>query len=101
MNRITFCSSEPPPRFAVFRPWGTVAVIGFGGRHCRRRSLSVTLSAMRAALITLGVLVAVALVAMFGTIQAMEKGSPAAQYKVHLAGTSTNCAIRVTWPITN
>ena len=44
---------------------------------------------------------AVALVAMFGTIQAMEKGSPAAQYKVHVAGTSTNCAIRVTWPITN
>jgi hypothetical protein len=38
--------SRPPQTavtLAVFRPWRTIAVRGFGGRHCRRRSLSVTL----------------------------------------------------------
>jgi type II secretory pathway pseudopilin PulG len=56
---------------------------------------------MRVVLIVVGILVAVALVAMFGTIQAMEKGSPAMQYKVMLSGATTNYALRVTWPTTN
>lgn len=56
---------------------------------------------MRLALIVLGILAAVALVAMFGTIQAMEKGSPPTQYRVVLSDSSTNYGIRVTWPITN
>jgi hypothetical protein len=38
---------------------------------------------------------------MFGTIQAMEKGSPPTQYRVVLSDSSTNYGIRVTWPITN
>src|SRR5438105_10046400 len=56
---------------------------------------------MRAAFTVLAILVAVALVAMFGTIQAMEKGSPPMQYRVILPGSSTTYGIRVTWPITN
>jgi len=55
---------------------------------------------MRLALI-LVTLAAVALIALFGMIQAMEIGSPPMQYRVVLSGSSTNYGIRVTWPITN
>jgi hypothetical protein len=63
--------------------------------------LFVLLSVMRPALIVLAMLVAVALVAMFGTIQAMETGTPPMQYRVVLTGPSTNYGIRLTWPVTN
>ncbi len=56
---------------------------------------------MRAALIVLALLVGVALVAIFGTIEVMESGTPAMQYRIWLAGGSTNCGVRVTWPVTN
>jgi hypothetical protein len=54
---------------------------------------------MRLVVITLTFLAAVALVAMFGTIQAMDKASPPAQYRVVLSGSSTNYAICLTWPV--
>src|SRR5260221_5351691 len=44
-----FCSSEPPPTLAVFCVWRNFTVSGFGDCHCRRRSLSVTLAAMKLA----------------------------------------------------
>ena len=37
-----FCSSEPPPRLPFSAPAMILCGIGFGGRHCPRRSLSVT-----------------------------------------------------------
>jgi hypothetical protein len=56
---------------------------------------------MRTVFMVLAILVALALVAMFGTIRAMEKGSPPTQYRVILSGSTTNYEIRVTWPATN
>jgi len=56
---------------------------------------------MRSVLIVLASLAAVALVAFFGTIQAMEKGTPPMQYRVVLPRSSTNYGIRTTWPVTN
>jgi hypothetical protein len=57
---------------------------------------------MRAALAMMGVAVAVAVTAHFGIIWAMEKGSPAVQYRVFIATEGpTNYVIRVVWPHTN
>ena len=64
------------------------------------RALSLALSAIRPILIIVVMLALVGLVAMFGTIQAMEKGNPPMQYRVLLSG-ATNCGVRVTWPVTN
>jgi hypothetical protein len=55
---------------------------------------------MRSVLIIVAILGA-AVIALFGTIQAMEKGSPPLQYRLLLSGSATNYEIRVTWPITN
>lgn len=56
---------------------------------------------MRVAFVVLAILVGVGLIVMFGTIRAMEKGVPAMQYRISFAGGSTNCTVRVIWPVTN
>ena len=57
---------------------------------------------MRAALAMLVILAAIALTLFFGTIQAMEKGSPSAQFQIFVTNDQpTNCAVRVIWPSTN
>jgi hypothetical protein len=56
---------------------------------------------MRAVLATVAVFVGVAAALLFGTVRAMDKGSPPAQYRIKIgADQPTNCTIRVTWPHT-
>ena len=57
---------------------------------------------MRGILLILAVVVGVAAAAYFGTIWAMEKGSPAVQYRFMIAtDRPSNCEVRVVWPRTN
>src|SRR5262249_1638728 len=50
----------------------------------------------------LAVVAGIAAVAFFGTVRAMEKGSPAVQYPlIIVTDRPTNCLVRVLWPGTN
>ena len=60
------------------------------------------LSVMRVGLAMIAIVAAVALTAYFGTIWAMEKGSPPAQYRLLITTDQPmKCVLRVVWPHTN
>jgi hypothetical protein len=59
------------------------------------------MTAMRRLLLMLALLALAAVVACFGTIFAMEKGTLPAQYRLHLSTSATNYTVRVTWITTN